>query len=194
MDRLGEHRHRTVGRRVVVTGSRAGQMRNLNVDVGNERQKLLQKDARLSGTVGALLRDRRAKVHDDRHVVVVCRSKDLLQPFDVLGVVQLYVRVAEMELDSVAETRTARAAVQLFERVLLERIEAAECSQPIRKLPRLRGGPVVLGADLRVLVIERCVPGCRTCRRRTRGWRFESRPNRGGSRGRAPRFLAGHWV
>ena len=59
-----------------------------------------------------------------------------------------------MELDSVAETQTARAPVQLFERVLLERIEAAECSQPIRKLPRLRGGPVVLGADLGVLVID----------------------------------------
>lgn len=91
---------------------------------------------------------------DDRHPVIVRRTKDLAELRDVLRVVVVDDRVPEVQLEAVAKARILRAAGQLLERIVPERIEAAEASQPIREACHLLAGPVVLGLDLLVLVLD----------------------------------------
>ena len=66
-----------------------------------------------------------------------------------------------MQLQAVAQLRIVVAARQLFDRVRLERIEAAERAQPVRVLRHLLRRPVVLGLDVLVFVVDRC-PACLT--------------------------------
>jgi len=48
-------------------------------------------------------------MHYDGHVMLVCYLKYTAQLFDVCGIVQLNIRVAEVKLESVTEVRIARA-------------------------------------------------------------------------------------
>ncbi len=59
-----------------------------------------------------------------------------------------------MKLEAVAQPRIVGAALDLVERVRLERIHPAEGAEPVGILRRLLGGPVVLGAHFRVLVLD----------------------------------------
>src|SRR4051812_33267040 len=93
-------------------------------------------------------------MYHNRHAVRIRRPKHLTELLDMGGIVQLHIRVPEVELDTVAEIRMARTPRELIERIRLERIEAAERPQPLRELHRLSANPVVLGANLGVLVID----------------------------------------
>src|SRR6185503_11817262 len=82
-------------------------------------------------------------------------TEHLAQALDVSRLVQLHIRVAEVKLDAAAEAPVGGAAGELLQRVVLQRVEAAERDQPVRIARRLRGGPVVLGPYLGVLVFYR---------------------------------------
>jgi hypothetical protein len=56
----------------------------------------------------------------------------------VSGIVALKVRIAEVELDAMAQQRVAGTARQFVECVILGRVKAAESAQP---LGILRGAP-----------------------------------------------------
>ena len=84
----------------------------------------------------------------DRHAMVVGRAEYPPNPFDVRGIVVVDDGVAEVELEPTAEVRVFGAPRQLLERVVLQRVEAAESDQPIRERGDLPAGPVVVASDL----------------------------------------------
>lgn len=137
LDRLGENAHHLIGCRIVVARPAAGQMGHLDDDVRSERKQLLEKHPSLRSPLGPLFRERRPEVDDDGHVVLVCLLEDSLEPFDVHRIIQLDVRVREVQLDATTETGVFRATLELGERILPEGIEAAKGVKPFRVLGSL---------------------------------------------------------
>src|SRR5690242_15548575 len=70
-------------------------------------------------------------------------------------IVDIDIRVAEVELESSAQVWVFRAACDLFDCIRPERIYTAKPEQPIRVVCNLRTGPIVLGHDMRVFIGNR---------------------------------------
>lgn len=128
-------------------------MRDLDCDIGRERQQPFDKDPCLVGTVRAVERYRSPCMNNDRHSVGVCRTKDGLQLIEVIRVLELDVRVAEMQLYPAAQPRIFGTAGDLVERLVLERVKSAKRDQPLWIKGGLCPDPVVLCLDACVFVL-----------------------------------------
>jgi hypothetical protein len=70
-------------------------------------------------------------VNHDRHPVIVRGTKYPAQLLDVPSAVEIYVRIAEMQLETDVELRIPRATRELGECVVREWVEAAKPAKPI---------------------------------------------------------------
>jgi hypothetical protein len=129
-------------------------VRNLDRYVRGRRENVIHEGAGLSRAVRSLPRDRRAEVHDDGHPVCVRGSKDAPQLPDVLRVREVDVGVAEVQLEAVLQLRSSCASGDLVERVVLQGVHATKRAQAAGERCDLLARPVVLGPDLRVLVLD----------------------------------------
>jgi hypothetical protein len=127
---------------------------DLHCGICDQRHQLIQKSAGLFGAVWAVERDRRAHVDHDRHAVRVRGTEDGLELFDVLGVLELHVGVAEMHFDAAAQRWNFGASLKLFQGVRFERVEAAKRDEAFRIQGRLRSDPVVFLLHLFVFVLR----------------------------------------
>ena len=101
-----------------------------------------------SRPVRQLRRHRRAHVNHYGHVIVVRGAKHPSNLRDVCGIVVVDDGVSEVQLEAPAKVRISRAAHELLECVVLQRVETTESDQPIGKLRHLPAGPVVLASEL----------------------------------------------
>src|SRR5687767_7349223 len=76
----------------------------------------------------------------------------------MLGVLQLHVRVAEMQLEPVPKIPVLRASLEFAKSIIFEGIEAAKRPEALRKQGGLGAHPVILLLNLRVFVL-RLAPG-----------------------------------
>ncbi len=129
-------------------------MSDLYGDVGRGGEELVEEDARFLCSVGALPRDRRAHVDDDGHVMFVGGLEDTAQLCDVLRIIEIDVGVSEVHLEAGTQDGVAGAAGDLFESVVLERVDAAEGPEAAWVQGDLLRGPVVFRLHLRVLVFD----------------------------------------
>src|SRR5690242_2491638 len=70
-------------------------------------------------------------------------------------IVDIDIRVAEVQLESSAQVWVFRATCDLFDCIRPKRIYTAKPKQPIRVLGNLRARPIVLGHDLCVFIGNR---------------------------------------
>src|SRR5439155_5323386 len=129
-------------------------MRDLNRNVGRRRKNLVQENPRLVRAVRSLSCYRGPHVNDNRHAVIVRSTKHLAKLLNVLWVADVNVRITEGQLEAEMKLWILGTALELFEGIVFERVEAAESAKTIRKARDLLAGPVVLGFDLTVLVLD----------------------------------------
>ena len=98
-----------IGFRIVIATA-AGEMGNLNQAVRSRRDDL-EKYVRLVMTVCAVMADIRVHVDDDGHSPRVGKMEDVAKPGDMLGVVEVDVRISEVELERVLEVRVPGATL-----------------------------------------------------------------------------------
>jgi hypothetical protein len=79
--------------------------------------------------------------------MVVGRAEYEPNLFDVRGIVVVDDRVTEVQLEAATEVRVLGAPRQLIERVVLQRVEAAEPDQTVWKTSDLPACPVVVATD-----------------------------------------------
>jgi hypothetical protein len=159
-DRVYENRERTVGLGVIRAAC-TGQVSDLYGNVTGKRQQLLQEYPGLLDAVGPRVVDVRVHVHHDRHPMIIRRAKDTLQLLELTRTVGAYIRVAEVHLERALEHWVSGATSNFLERVFLERVDRTSGEETIRVLRDLRRGPVVLGANPRLLVLK--LPAGRPC-------------------------------
>jgi len=82
-------------------------------------------------------------------------AEDPLQFCNLLRVVQLYVRIPEMQLQPVMQLRIFRATLDFAQRIVLERIYAAKTSQTIGIKSDLLARPIVFLFHPLVFVFDR---------------------------------------
>lgn len=82
----------------VLISPRTCQMRDLDHNVPSFRQHVFKEYPGLFSSPWATVVDVRANMNNDRHAVTVGGSKDTLHLRNMAGLVQLHVRIAEMEL------------------------------------------------------------------------------------------------
>src|SRR6266542_4088241 len=70
------------------------------------------------------------------------------------GIVEVHIRVAEVQLQAEEELWVFRAPRELVERILLERVNGTKATKAIGKTGYLLAGPVVFGPHSRVLVLD----------------------------------------
>jgi protein-disulfide isomerase-like protein with CxxC motif len=104
-------------------------VRHLHRHVGRARQDLVEEGLRFGRAVRPLVADARAHVHDNRHAFAVGGGEHLGQAFHMRRLIELQVRIPEMELDAVLQARRARAALDFVERIVLQRRDAAKRDQ-----------------------------------------------------------------
>lgn len=119
-------------------------MRDLNHDVGRSGDELAEKSACLVATVRQLQTERSTHMDDEGHSVAIGRAEHAPQLLDVLRVVVVHTGIAEVHLHAVPEVRVLRAARELGERVILQRIDAAEPDEAIGVSRHLLAGPVIV--------------------------------------------------
>jgi len=141
---------RVGGQGGVGKGLAAPEVRDLHGDVGRRREELVQQDLGVLAAVGLI----RPDMDDDRQPAPVGRLEHPADLLHVLGVLQVHHGHAEVQLQA-PEPGVARAAVELGERVVRERIEAAERDEAIREPRRLLCGPFVLRPHFRVGIRDR---------------------------------------
>lgn len=112
-------------------------MRDLHGDVGGRREELAQQDLGVLASEGRI----RPDMDEDRQPAPVGRLEHPADFLHVLRVLQVHDGHAEVQLQA-PEPGVARAAVELGERVLRERIEAAERGEAIREPRDLLRGPL----------------------------------------------------
>src|SRR5438477_10691324 len=91
-------------------------------------------------------------VDHDSHVMVIGATEHLTHSREMIWIVYIHVRVAEVQLQSGAEVSVFRTSCDLFERICPEWIDAAKSKQPMRVLRNLHAGPVVFSDHLRVFI------------------------------------------
>src|SRR5215213_6576651 len=101
-------------------------MRDLNGDVGRKRHQLIEKRLGLFSAVRPLERDRRTRVNDNRHSITIRCAKNSLQFFYVLGIFELNIRVSEVQFYSVTCVGILSTALDLGNRVVLQRVQSAK--------------------------------------------------------------------
>jgi hypothetical protein len=92
-------------------------------------------------------------VNNDRHLTRVRRQKHLPQLLDVCGIIQLHIRVAEVEFEAMPQVRATRAPRDFVQRIRFEWIDATKRPQALGVLGSLIARPVGLCPDLGVLII-----------------------------------------
>src|SRR5215204_5981295 len=117
LDCFSKHGHRTIRRRIIIAWPRACEVGNLNVDVGDNGEQLVDKGLSLGRTVRALLGNAGSHVHHDGHAMLVGCAKDAAELLDVGGIIDLYVRIPEVKLDTTTQVRILCATLQLLKRV-----------------------------------------------------------------------------
>src|SRR5205823_14687002 len=120
----------------------------------SRRENLRQKNPRLARAIRPPPRYRWPHVNGDRHSVLVRHAKYATELLNVLWVVEVNVRISEVQLESEMELWIFGATGDLFDCVVFERIDAAEAAQPVREARHLLAGPVVLGLHLLILVLD----------------------------------------
>ena len=80
----------------------------------------------------------------DRHPVLICRAANVFEFLDVVGIAQLHIGVAKVELNAAAKGGRPGTALQLLQCIVLEWIEPAKRTQTVRVLRCLSCIPVVL--------------------------------------------------
>ena len=128
-------------------------MRDCDRHIRGGGDEPVQQDLRVLAAVRRVC----SHVDDDRQAQPVCRFHDLPHLTDVLRFSQVDVRNAKVQLESL-EAAARCAALQLRERVILERTEAAERDEPLRKNVYLVGCPIVLRLDGSQFRIRVCKP------------------------------------
>ena len=151
-DRIREYAECRVSERIV--SSRSGEVCNLYWHVGSGGQHLVKENARFGSTVLPLLIQGCVHMNHDRHVKTVRGLEDPSHLRNVVGIVEIDVRVAEVQLQPEVQLRILAAARQFFQRVRLERVETAERAQPVRVLRYLARRPVVLRLYVFVFVVN----------------------------------------
>ena len=81
---------------------------------------------------------------DDGHPVAIGRAEHAPELLDVLRVVVVHTGIAEVHLHAVSKVRVLRASRELGERVILQRIDAAEPDEAIGVFRHLLAGPVIV--------------------------------------------------
>src|SRR6266568_7662051 len=87
----------------VVVASAAGKMRDLYNDVRSLREKLFQKDEGLLCSVWPMVIYVRVQVHHNRHVMLIGGTEDPSQAREMIRIVNIHIRVAEVQLQSSAQ-------------------------------------------------------------------------------------------
>jgi hypothetical protein len=93
-------------------------------------------------------------VDDNRHPMFVRGVEYGAQSFDVLGILDVHVGIGEMQFETGPQMRILCAARNLLERVVSQRVDAAEANQTILELCDFAAGPVVFIDDSRALVLD----------------------------------------
>lgn len=99
-----------IGFRIVIATA-AGEMGNLNQAVRSRRDDLVEEYLRFVMTVCAVMADICVHVDDDGHSPFVGEMEDPAKPGDMLGVVEVDVRISEVELERVLEVRVPGATL-----------------------------------------------------------------------------------
>ncbi len=73
----------------------------------------------------------RVHVYGDRHVMLIRGAEHLAHPGEMFRIVDIDIRVAEVQLESSAQVWVFHAACDLFECIGPERIYATKPKQPI---------------------------------------------------------------
>lgn len=127
-------------------------MGDLDRYVRSRREQALEEQARLVRPVRAVVIDIRVGMNNDGHTVRVCCREDRARALHVFIDIEVDVGVTEMKLETGPQIGVFRATFDLADSVIAERVDGAETSQASRILRDLPADPVVLGADVGVLV------------------------------------------
>jgi hypothetical protein len=71
------------------------------------------------------------QMHHDRHAVLICHTKDLLKPANVIRVIQIHIGISEVELQTKTEFRVMRTARDFGNCVFSERVNSAEREETV---------------------------------------------------------------
>jgi hypothetical protein len=129
-------------------------MCDLHDDVRRRWQELLEESRRLPCAMRTLPRDASVHVRDNRHPCGIRTREDCLDLRDVLGVIELHVRIAEVQLQSSPKRWLGRASPDLLFGVVFQRVHPAKPDQTIPVPRHLLRSPVVFGTHLRILILN----------------------------------------
>lgn len=86
--------------------------------------------------------------------MIVRGTKHTAQLVDVLPIVEVDIRITEMELEAEMDLSVSGATRDLFERIVFERIDTAKSAKTVWEPRDLSAGPIVLVFDPFVLVLD----------------------------------------
>ena len=144
----------TVGCRVIVA-SAPGKMRDLYYHVRSLREQLFQKDEGLLGSVWPMMIYVRVHVHHNRHMMLIGGTEYPSHAREMIRIVNIHIRVPEVQLQSGAQVWIFRATCDLFECIWSEWVDAAKPEQSLRVFRYLRTSPVVFSHDVLVFIRNR---------------------------------------
>src|SRR6266480_4087564 len=97
----------------------------------------------------------RMHVHHNRHLMLIGGTEDPSHAREMIRIVNIHIRVAEVQLQPSAQVWIFRATCDLFECVWSEWVDAAKPEQALRVFRYLRTSPVVFSYDVLVFIRNR---------------------------------------
>src|SRR5262249_33696230 len=115
-------------------------------------------------------------MHGDCHAMPIGRPEHPTNAGKMLWIVDIHVRIPEVELETSAWVCVLRTALDLFYCIGSQRIDAAETNEAVGIFRNLGASPIVLGNNVRVFVGNVCFVWIREV---VRNGKYDSSPDSG---------------
>jgi hypothetical protein len=125
LDCFYKYRQSFVDCRVIIAAA-PGKMCDLNSHIRSLGEELFQENASFLCPIRAMVIDVRMHVNCNCHAVPIGRAKHLTHPGEVFRIINIHVRITEVQLESSAQVRILRAACDLLYCIGPQRIDAAK--------------------------------------------------------------------